>query len=229
MSTADQQRTLRRRRRRERQAVVFGSLVAGLAVAGLGAAATYTGALDLPFLQREFASPAPEAGTAVSPPPCPAEGTLPVPYTDVQVTVLNGAGIAGLAGQMQGDLTGRGFTVLGTDNYPTGLPGTAQIMFGAQGVAAAYTLAAHLTEPVLVLDLREDATVDLVLGEAFDVPVPLESVPLDPETPLTPVEGCVPLEEALTTAVPAPVPPEEEGAEEGATEDGATEDTATEG
>ncbi|NCT92349.1 LytR C-terminal domain-containing protein [Cellulomonas sp. APG4] len=229
MTTTDQQRALRRRRRRERQAVVFGSLIAGLAVAGLGAAATYTGALDLPFLEREFASPAPEAGASTSPPPCPAEGTLPVPYTDVQVTVLNGAGIAGLAGQVQGDLASRGFTVLGTGNFPTSLPGTAQIMFGAQGVAAAYTLAAHLTDPVLVLDLREDATVDLVLGEAFDVPVPLESVALDPETPLTPVEGCVPLEEALTTAVPAPAPPEDEAAEDGATDEGAEEDAATEG
>lgn len=228
MAASDQQRALRRRRRRERQAVVFGSLIAGLAVAGLGAAATYTGALDLPFLEREFASPAPEAGTVTAPPPCLAEGTLPVPYTDVQVTVLNGAGIAGLAGQVQGELSSRGFTVLAAGNFPTSLPGTSQIMFGAQGVAAAYTLAAHVPEPVLVLDLREDATVDLVLGETFGVPVPLDSVPLDPETPIASVEGCVPLEEALTTAVPAPVPPEEETADGGA-EQGTEEGAAPEG
>ena len=213
----EQQRALRRRRRRERQAVVFGSLITGLAVIGLGAAASYTGALDLPFLERDFASPAPEAVGATAVVPCPPEGALPVAYSEVQVDVLNGAGVVGLAGQTADQLTGRGFAVLTTDNYPTTVPGTGQLLFGASGVVAAHTLAAHLVDPVLVLDLREDASVDLVLGEGFDTLIDVEAVTLDPEVPLEPPAGCVPLDEALTTAVPAPVPPEvetDEGAEE---------------
>lgn len=211
MTSPEQQRALRRRRRRERQAVVFGSLVAGLAVVGLGAVASYTGAVELPFLEREFASPPPAAVADAAPAPCPAEGALPVAYSEVQVNVLNGADVPGLAGQTVEQLTARGFTTLTADNYPTTVGGTGQVLFGAQGVAAAYTLAAHLNEPILVLDLREDATVDLVLGTEFTALAPAEAVPLDPEVPLEGTPTCLPLEEALTSAVPAPAPAEGEG------------------
>jgi hypothetical protein len=44
----DRARTLRRRHMHERQAVIFGVLLAGLALAGLGAAAVYTGTLAVP-------------------------------------------------------------------------------------------------------------------------------------------------------------------------------------
>ena len=54
MSDADRARALRRRHMRERQAVVFGVLLAALAVIGLGAAAVYTGSLSLPFVEEEF-------------------------------------------------------------------------------------------------------------------------------------------------------------------------------
>ena len=40
----------------ERQAVVFGLLIAALAVVGLGALAVYTGAIDAPF-DRPLSSP----------------------------------------------------------------------------------------------------------------------------------------------------------------------------
>lgn len=201
----DRQRVLRRRRKHERQAVIFGSLVAGLAICGLGAAAVYTDALTLPFLERELTSPPPEAVVEAAPVPCPAADALPVPFNTIEVNVLNGSGRAKLAGSTSTALTGRGFVVLTTANYPAHIDSNVQINFGQEGIAAAYTLAANVHDAVLVLDLREDATVDLVLGEAFDTLIEPSVVALDPAVPLEGVSGCVPLEEALAEAKPAPV------------------------
>ncbi|MCL3859686.1 LytR C-terminal domain-containing protein [Actinotalea sp. K2] len=200
--TADREQALRRRHRHERQAVVFGSLVAALAVAGLGAAASYTGVMSFPFLEREFTSPEPEATALIPDPPCPAEGALPVAYAEVQVTVLNASGRAGLAGSTAEDLRSRGFGVLDTGNYALPLAASNQVSFGPGGVAAAYTLAAHLTDPILMLDTREDARVDLILGSVFPGLLDPSTIVLDPAAPLEHPEGCVPLEEALEKANP---------------------------
>ena len=204
--TPERARTLRRRHKRERQAVIYGSLVAALAVAGLGGAAVYTDAISVPFLDREFTSPAPEVETTLPDPPCPAEGTMPVTPPDVQVAVFNASDRSGLAGRTASDLTARTFTVTRTGDYPVSIAGTSQINFGEAGLAHAYTLATHLTDPVLVLDLRGDATVDLVLGEEFTALVEPGAVLLDPAAPFVGVEGCVPLEIARGSARPAPAP-----------------------
>lgn len=204
---AERERRLRRRRVHERQAVVFGTLLTGLAVAGLGSVAVYTGAVSAPFLQREFSSPEPEdTGTAVPPAPCPPEGTLPVAPASVQVNVLNGADRPGLAGETSSELTARGFTVLSSGNYPATLPEPARLVFGELGIAGAYTLAHQLDLPVMVMDTRQDATVDLVLGESYTALLDAGSVVVDPALPLVGVAGCVPLEEARANALPAAVP-----------------------
>lgn len=206
-SSPERQRMLRRRRKHERQAVVFGSLVAGLALAGLGAAAVYTETISVPFLERDFSSPEPGGtGAALPPPPCPPEGTLPVQYNAVQVNVYNGGGRSGLAGETSESLTTRGFVVLTAANYPAELPTSSMITFGEAGLAAGYTLAAHLPQPLLVMDQRTDATVDLVVGTEFGQLVEPTSVVIDPAAPLVGVPGCVPLEEARAAAPPAPTP-----------------------
>lgn len=205
--SADRDRMLRRRRKHERQAVIFGSLVAGLALAGLGAAAVYTETISVPFLEREFSTPEPEeTGLALPPAPCPPEGTLPVQYNAVQVNVYNGGGRSGLAGDTSEALTARGFAVLTAANYPAELPTSSMITFGEPGLAAAYTLAAHLPQPLLVMDQRTDATVDLVVGTEFSALVEPTSVVIDPAAPLAGVTGCVPLEEARAAAPPGPTP-----------------------
>lgn len=207
LSAAERERRLRRRRKHERQAVIFGSLVAALVVAGLGSAAVYTGVVKAPFLDREFSTPPPdEDAVALPAPPCPPEGLLPVAYGAVSVNVLNGAGKAGLAGETSTGLGQRGFVVLSAANYPARLPGTAEIHFGETGLQAAYTLAAHVPAVVLVMDQRADASVDLVLGEQFATLADPATVVIDPAVPLTPIEGCVPLEQARTEALPAPTP-----------------------
>ncbi len=55
----DRERVLRRRHRRERQAVVFGLLIAALAVGALGAIAIFTGGIEAPF-SRPFTTRAPD-------------------------------------------------------------------------------------------------------------------------------------------------------------------------
>ena len=176
---------------RERQAVVFGVLLAGLAVIGLGAAAVYTGSLSLPFVEEEFAAkPTPTPTFRAF--PCPPDGALPVPYGDITLNVYNSTSNSGLAATTMKSFTDRGFAAGETGNQPA-FSGAAQISFGVSGVAAAYTVAAHLTDPVLVLDGRKSATVDVTLGSEFTELNPADQVTLDPETPLVAPKGCKPL------------------------------------
>lgn len=201
-------RLLRRRHQHERQAVVFGSLAAGIAVTVLAAAAVYTGTVDAPFLDRAFVTETPSVapGQELSPIPCPPAGTLPVAYAAASVTVYNGSKRGGLAKTTADALTARGFTIAGTGNFPTVIPLPVEIRFGADGLASAYTLAAHLTKPRLVLDKRDGAGVDLVVGAEFGGLLAADKVALDPTVELVGVAGCVPLETALADALPAPTP-----------------------
>ena len=212
----DPARALRRRRKHERQAVVFGSLIAALALAGLGATAVYTGAMEMSFLERDFTTPEPDPETVVAAPPCLAEDTLPVDPATTQLRVLNGTTRGGLAGHTQTDLQTRGFVVIETGNYrPVGVTGTARIRFGEAGIATAYTLAAHVPGALLVLDTRTDATVDLILGNDFEALVSTEDVQatLIPTEPLANPPRCIPMAEALKSAAPAPSPSPSPGAE----------------
>ncbi len=208
MADQNRARTLRRRHQAERQAMVFGGLVAALAVVGLGALAEYTGAIDVPLLSRPFSSPTEAAptGVALPDPPCPPEGALPLEYSAVTVNVLNGSERAGLAGITGDQLTGRGFTVGATGNYPN-IDVPSELLFGTEGISAAYTLAAQLDGPALILDTREGASVDLVLGADFAGLVEAETVDLDPTLELVGVAGCVPADQI--TPVPGPTPTEE--------------------
>src|SRR6478736_1064349 len=200
--TPDAARQRRRRHTRERQAVVFGVLLGGLAVAAFGAAAVYTGNVSLPFLSRDFSSPEPTGLAAVNS-PCPPEGATPVPYGQVTVNVLNGTNRVGLAGDTASALASRGFVVgqqlnasqMGYTTYT----GTALIQFGTQGVAAAYTVAAQFDTPQLVLDTRADATADVVLvaDQPFAVP-----------------EGCIALDQVSPVAQATPPPATEAPAAE---------------
>lgn len=215
--TPEQQRAMRRRSKHERQAVVFGSLIAALALAGLGATAIYTGAMDAPFLAREFTSPSPEPVDEIPLPPCVPEETMPSAPETVTVRVYNGTDRVGLAGETAAGLTERGFVIAETANYPVEITTGARISFGEAGIAAAYTLAAHMDPgaPALVLDTRTDATVDLILGSTWAGLVDLEAVVIDASSPLVPLTGCVPLEQARLTAVPGPTASPEPGTEEG--------------
>ncbi len=194
-------RTLRRRHMHERQAVVFGVLLAGLAVAGLGAAAVFTGAVDLPFARRDFAVAATPTSTA-DPVPCPPDGALPVPADQITANVYNAAGRSGLARQTADELATRGFVIAVVDNATVHADAT-RVAFGVSGVAQAYTVAAHIPGAVLSLDARADATVDVLLGSSFEALTDPAATGLDPAGPLVAPAGCVPLAE-LTAPAAAP-------------------------
>lgn len=195
-------RALRRRHMHERQAVVFGVLLAGLAVAGLGAAAVFTDAINLPWAQREFASAATPT-TTPDPVPCPPDGALPVSADQITINVLNGAGRSGLAKQTATDLGARGFLIAVVDNASVDATAT-RVAFGVNGVAQAYTVAAHIPNAVLYLDARADATVDVILGSSFEALTDAAATGLDPAVPLVAPAGCVPLAELVTPAATTP-------------------------
>ena len=108
MSEQDRARQLRRRHMHERQAVIFGVLLAALALAGLGAAAMFTGSLNLPVFARGFEAE-PTATATQLPYPCPPAAALPVAANQVTVRVFNATTRVGLAGATGASLQERGF------------------------------------------------------------------------------------------------------------------------
>lgn len=190
----DQPRAERRRREHERQAVVFGVLIAFLAVCGIFALAVYSGAISSPF-NRPFTT----VGISEQkdyPVPCLPEqegqpdGALPVAYSQVEVRLLNASQETGLASAHETVLAERGFTILEKGNVSKLLQ-ESEIRFGTSGVVRAYTLAAQFPEMRLVLDDRGGPAVDLLIGEEFDPPLLIEEVDVAADQPLRNAEGCV--------------------------------------
>lgn len=202
MSEADRARHLRRRHMHERQAVVFGVLLAFLALAFVGAAAVYTGNLNVPWVSRAF-TVKPTPTVTHDPAVCPPEGALPVAAKSITVNVYNGAGIPGLAKTTGDTLTQLGFVVGTEANAISSYTGTARISFGINGVAQAYTLAAHVDGAELQVDARQDATVDVTLGGQFVGLKAADKVTLDPAKPLVGPPGCIPYAQ-FAAAAPTP-------------------------
>lgn len=98
--------------------------------------------------------------------------TEPAAPSSSLVRVVNASGQRGQARLVTETLRGLGFTQVGDPAndvlYGEKMTCRAQIRFGAQGTAAARTLS--LLEPCaeLIRDERQDATVDVALGEKFD-------------------------------------------------------------
>ncbi len=229
LAAAARKRKLRRRHKRERQAVIFGAVLAGLAAVGLGAAAVWTGGMDAPF-DRAFTTIEPSPSADVNAPPCVPEGTLPVPYGNVTVHIYNATSRPGLAGSAADLLGQRGFEIGTTGNFAIKLRGVGRIEFGSQGIAAAYTLAAHIPEIELVYDARTDDVIDLALGGRFEELAALDLVPLAADEPMTGVAGCVPLTDAVPAPAPSPTPPPgdetQESDDDAAGDDAEAEDAA---
>lgn len=185
-------RVARRRHMQQRQTVIFGTLVTVLLVAGLLGGAVWSGVLPSP-IDIEINSGAPEATPAPVAPPCPPEGALPVPYSEISANVLNGTETQGLAAGTAATLRSYGIQT-GREQNGQRYEGVARLTAGPLGVASAYTLAALFSSAEIVLDAREDATVDVLLGMAFEDVLPLEQVELDPEAPIPPPADCRPVE-----------------------------------
>lgn len=115
-------------------------------------------------------------GASTSPSPtlsCPPSSTgkpVPLPANrTITVNVYNATDRSGLARSTATDLGARGFRVAKVANDPLNktVAASAEVRHGPKGAAQAKVVAAQVPGAVLVVDKRTDATVDLVLGEAF--------------------------------------------------------------
>lgn len=102
----------------------------------------------------------------------------PIP-SEVTVNVYNTTWKTGLAKTVAKEIKARGFKVKEVSNDPlqTMQLGTAVIRYGETGDLAAKLLKQHVPGVQLVKDSRGDASVDLVLGNAFTGLVPEAAVP----------------------------------------------------
>ena len=179
-------------------------------MAGVG---LYTGAIAFPF-DRDFSFEEKQVDVQVATPCLPAD-TLPVPASKISLTVLNASDRSGLAAVVAGSLEDRSFVIASTGNATENRASVA-VKFGFAGVANGYTVAAHFPNAALILDDREDGSVDIELGQFFTDLVAPEDLLLEAETPMLTREGCTPVWE-LSNKVEPPAEPEVE--EEGAAPD----------
>ena len=98
-------------------------------------------------------------------------GPKPVDPSKVQVRVYNATAREGLARKIAGQLVGRGYLIVATDNDPLSgirpVDGAAEVRYGPAGARAAALLRRQVPGATMYKDARQDATVDLVLGEQF--------------------------------------------------------------
>src|SRR5690554_3434402 len=163
----------------------------------------YQGEAEGPF-GAEFHTPIGEFESDVKL-ACPVSESEPLPYEEVVVRVSNATQTSGLGGSVAETLRGRNFEVVNTTNWSRGYGDYVQILYGREGLQHAYTLATHFDRVDLVLDTREDITLDLVLGEQFAADPGLRemlSPELDANLALAARGECLPLH--LITAQPAP-------------------------
>ncbi|WP_407320395.1 LytR C-terminal domain-containing protein [Isoptericola halotolerans] len=192
----DPARVARRRRKHERQAVVFGLIIAFLVVLGLGALAIYTDTIDSPVSEPIYT---PSTAVEHMAPACLPEdedspdGVLPMPYDKVRVRIFNAADNRfALAGASEDVLSDRGFDIRDTGDFTYQVEGPSEIRYGTSGIVQAYTLAAQFDDIELILDDRGGKVVDLVIGTGWAEPLPVEEVPLAADQPLENLPGCVP-------------------------------------
>ncbi|MFJ1705476.1 LytR C-terminal domain-containing protein [Kitasatospora sp. NPDC088346] len=119
-------------------------------------------------------SPAAGAGSPAAPaaPGAPAATSTAVPQPQaVTVNVYNATGKSGLAARTADELKARGFTVGAVGNAPTALdkkvPGTVQVISGPAGIGGATLVGSQVAGATTTADTRADATVDLVIGDAY--------------------------------------------------------------
>ncbi|WP_145905362.1 LytR C-terminal domain-containing protein [Kitasatospora viridis] len=116
------------------------------------------------------------AGSAAASPsalgsPLPAVTAVPSPQA-VTVNVLNSTDKSGLAARTADELKQRGFTVGKVGNAPSALqkkvPGSAEVVGGQSGAAAAALLGAQVAGSATMDDGRTDGSVDFVIGDGFN-------------------------------------------------------------
>ncbi|MFH5879816.1 LytR C-terminal domain-containing protein [Arthrobacter sp. NA-172] len=143
------------------------ALLVGVIVAGaVGAWAVMNGVIRFP---STVASQAPA-------PLCPATVFDYAPNNKVNINVYNAAGRPGLAKSVADQLKARGYNVGGVDNSTTSYTGTAVVVSGSGGQAAAFNIQRNVAGTDYFQDQRTDASVDIILAPGFSALVPQELV-----------------------------------------------------
>lgn len=203
MEQYNDEREARKQYIRHRQRVVFSVVGAIMAVALVVSMLFYFHVFGLGRVGTPVQAPNYEV-TA----PCSAKGEDGTPATTVDnpsitIRVLNGTSFSGFAQAVTKGLENRGFTVQGYDtlrdnnNAGEGFVTTVErttIYFGRNAINQAYTLNDNFTDAIMVMDDREDALIDVVLGATFKNLKDTDEV-LAPGSPIEDIQGCQPADQ----------------------------------
>ncbi|MDD7385201.1 MAG: LytR C-terminal domain-containing protein [Actinomycetaceae bacterium] len=177
------------RRIQQRQTIIFGSMAALLIIMLVAALLVWSGIVPAP-ITRNFSEGSTRTNLNT---PCIAAGTKPVEPAEITVNVYNSTSRAGLAESVSAELKGRKIIVGKTGNWSgQNLAEPARFIVGAQGVAAAYTLAQYVPDSVIEYSPDEaSATVTMVLGAGYESLMTADQMKAaNPDGVLTPIEGC---------------------------------------
>lgn len=98
-------------------------------------------------------------------------GTTSVDPNKVQLRVYNASAKEGIARNVAGQLTDRGYAVLSVENDPLAgvrlVEGTAEVRYGPGGAKWAESVRKQVPGATLYRDAREGRVIDVVLGERF--------------------------------------------------------------
>ncbi|PNI08478.1 hypothetical protein CXX84_11205 [Arthrobacter sp. AFG7.2] len=159
-------------RRRALHGIVLVLLVGLIAAAIITALAIINGQLKLPA-----AAPAEEAAST-----CPAGTFDYTPNDQVNLNVYNSTSRPGLARSVADEFLARKFVVGAVSNIDAGYRGTAAVISGAAGHAAAFTVQRNLAGSDYFQDSRTDGSVDVILAQDYRALVPPELVDQTPGT-----------------------------------------------
>ena len=178
------QRYVRRRQQRETMVfTVIGSVMAGLLVLSI---LIGFGILPFPFFNDFKQAPQyAQAGDV----PCPTSEKA-VPLDKMEIHVVNGTDVSGLAGKVAKRLKERGVPVKDTGNISSGsYEGNIRIVTGPTGVNVAYTLARAFEEAEVILDPRPTPDVTVTIGSRYTDMVSPEEFKEETHKDLDEMEG----------------------------------------
>lgn len=179
-----------KKRTQQRQTVIFGSIIAVMAVLLVLGTLVWSGLLPFPF-ERKFSQP-PSTDAVV----CPAQDAQHVDPTTITANVFNATSRSGLAGNVASALATAGVVISDTANWSgEQFSAPVRIYAGPKGVSNAYTLRAFFPGATVHVDPNlTNQVVDVVIGPGYS-----EMVATPNEEQLTaamePIKDCKPLED----------------------------------
>ena len=122
--------------------------------------------------------------------PCPTSEKA-VPLDKMEIHVVNGTDVSGLAGKVAKGLKDRGVPVKDTGNISSGsYEGNIRIVTGPTGVNVAYTLARAFEDAEVILDPRPTSDVTVTIGSRYSDMVSPEKFQEEVHNDLEKMEGC---------------------------------------